>query len=173
MRCSLALIVALAAAPLAARAAETPPEVNVIRAGSEEILSAVRGSGAKVVVVNMWATWCIPCREEFPDLLRLRERYADRGVKLVLVSADFDATLPEVKSFLADRGVGETFLKTGNDTEFINAFDREWSGALPATFVYDGTGARRYSIHGKTTFEALEEKVSSILDSQPGGKNAP
>ena len=89
---------------------------------------------------------------------RLRERYADRGVKLILVSGDFDTTLPEVKSFLAERGVSETFLKTGNDTEFINAFDREWSGALPATFVYDGTGTRRYSIHGKTTYEALETR---------------
>jgi thiol-disulfide isomerase/thioredoxin len=174
MRCLLALIVALAcAAPIASRAAETAPDVRVIRAGSEEILRAVRAAGAKVVVVNMWATWCIPCREEFPDLLRLRERWAERGVKLVLVSGDFDTTLPEVKSFLAEHGVGETFLKVGNDTEFINAFDREWSGALPATFVYDGAGTRRYSIHGKTTYEALEEKVAAILDSQPGGKNVP
>ena len=124
LRRELALFAALVcAAPVVAGAAETAPQVNVIRAGSEEILSAVRGSGAKVVVLNMWATWCIPCREEFPDLLRLRERYADRGVKLILVSGDFDTTLPEVKSFLAERGVSETFLKTGNDTEFINAFE--------------------------------------------------
>jgi hypothetical protein len=84
------------------------------------------------------------------------------------VSGDFDATIPEVKSFLAERGVSETFLKQGNDTEFINAFDREWSGALPATFVYDAAGTRRHSILGKTTYEALEEKISSMIDSQPG-----
>jgi thiol:disulfide interchange protein len=154
--------------PLAASSAEPAREAQVVRATAAEILRAVRGSGASAVVVNMWATWCIPCREEFPDLLRLRDRYAARSVKLVLVSGDFDATLPQVKEFLAQHGVAETYLKTGNDTEFIDAFDPAWSGALPATFVYDAEGKRRYSILGKTTYDALEEKVSSVLATEPG-----
>jgi thiol-disulfide isomerase/thioredoxin len=166
----LALAAALVCAPpFAARAADTPAgAVRITRAGADEILRAVRGSGAAATVVNMWATWCIPCREEFPELLRLRDEYARRGVALVLVSGDFDATLPEVEKFLAERGVRETYLKQGNDTDFINAFDREWSGALPATFVYDRAGTRRHSILGKTTYEALGEKVSAVLASQPG-----
>jgi thiol-disulfide isomerase/thioredoxin len=159
------------ASPCAAQsagAAATPAAVAVVRASAPEILAAVRSSGAAVVVVNMWATWCIPCREEFPDLLELRDRWAERGLQLVLVSGDFEATLPQVERFLAERGVARTYLKKGDDTQFIDAFDPEWSGALPATFIFDAAGERRVSILGKTTYEALAEKVSSVLAQPPG-----
>src|SRR5215510_1571297 len=59
-------------------------------ADGAELLRQVRASGARVVLLNVWATWCQPCREELPDILRLRRELGQRGLAVVLVSADFD-----------------------------------------------------------------------------------
>jgi len=133
-------------------------------ATAPQILAAVRAPGAKAVVVNLWATWCVPCRQEFPDLMRFYRAWKDRGVSLVLVSGDFSSETGPALEFLASQGVDfRTFLKSGPDEAFINAFDPQWSGALPATFVYDGKGRRRHSFLGPITYEALERQVAPLL----------
>ena len=124
---------------------------------------AVTRAGAPVVLVNVWATWCGPCREEFPDLVRLERLWRGRGLKVLLVSADDEGDLPQVKRFLAERGVDfPTYLKAQKDMEFINGLDPRWSGALPATFLYDGTGRLRDFWEGKTTYALFEQKVRAV-----------
>jgi thiol-disulfide isomerase/thioredoxin len=146
----LALILATPPAPMAA----TP----------EQLLAAIKDSNAKVTVVNIWATWCIPCREEFPDLLKLRRTYKDRGVAVLFVSGDFGSERQAVVDFLAEQGVDfPTYLKTGDDMQFINAFDPKWSGTLPATFIYDAHGERRAALHGKSSYAQFEAKVLDVL----------
>src|SRR5262245_28281741 len=133
-----------------------------------DILQAVRAPGAQVVLVNVWATWCIPCREEMPDLLRLRRDYKPRGLRLVLVSGDFSSDSDAATDYLRDLGVDfPTYIRSGNDMEFINAFDPNWSGALPATFIYDRHGNLRHAIHGKASYEQFEEKVREVLSTTP------
>jgi len=152
----------LAAALLAATAPTPQP------ATPEEILQAVRDAKAKVVVVNVWATWCIPCREEFPDLLALRRAYADRGVRVLFVSGDFAADAAAAAEFLGEQGVDfPTYRKTGDDMRFIAALDPNWSGALPATFIYDGQGRRRHALLGKATYAQVEAKVLDVLKGDP------
>lgn len=140
----------------------TPPLVPV---SAEQLLDAVRQSGAPAVVLNVWATWCAPCREEFPDLIRLWRAYRDRGLRLMLVSADFEDQAGAARRFLARQGVDfVTFLKTGDDMGFIEGLDRRWTGALPATFVYDRGGRLRHFQEGRSTYEALELQVLAALD---------
>jgi thiol-disulfide isomerase/thioredoxin len=146
----LALILATPPAPMAA----TP----------EQLLAAIKDSTAKVTVVNVWATWCIPCREEFPDLLKLRQAYKDRGVAVLFVSGDFGSERQAVVDFLAEQGVDfPTYLKSGDDMQFINAFDPKWSGTLPATFIYDAQGQRRAALLGKSSYAQFEAKVLDVL----------
>jgi thiol-disulfide isomerase/thioredoxin len=138
---------------------------EVVPASAEALLAHVRAAGARTVVLNVWATWCGPCREEFPDLLRLRETYRERGLELVLVTGDFEDKLSEVREFLASHGVDfTTYVKTGRDMEFINTLSPDWSGALPATFVFDGDGRRRDFWEGKASYADMERRVLPVLD---------
>jgi thiol-disulfide isomerase/thioredoxin len=155
--------------------AATPPVAEVKTAGLEvlpataaEVLDAVRKGGSRVTVVNLWATWCTPCREEFPDLMRFYKAYKDRGISLVLVSGDFSSDTEPAREFLASQGVDfRTFLKSGKDEEFINSFDPAWSGALPATFVYNDRGEKVHSFLGTVTYDSLERVVAPLAGAKP------
>ena len=148
----------------AAREAAPAAEPVVAPAGAAELLARVERAGARAVVLNVWATWCGPCREEFPDLLKLRETYRARGLDLVLVTGDFEEQLGDARAFLASHGVDfETYIKTGRDMEFINTLNPDWSGALPATFVFDGEGRRRDFWEGKASYAEMERRVLPVL----------
>lgn len=130
----------------------------------EQLKAEIARPGAGATLVNVWATWCAPCREEFPDLLRLYRTYRNHGLRVVLVSADFEDQAAEARRFLAQQGAGfRTFLKTGDDQRFIEGLDPRWSGALPATWLYDAQGALRYFHEGRTTFDTLEPMVLAAL----------
>lgn len=134
-------------------------------ATSAEVLDYVRDSPAQVKVVNFWATWCVPCIQEFPDLVRVADEYRDRGVEMIFVSADFPDQEPQAIAFLHEQGArGVSFLKNEGDDAFISAFDTEWMGELPATMIY-GTDDERVAVwHGKTTYDAVSQKVDSLLN---------
>ena len=159
------------------RPAENPPlaeaEIEPIHADSvliipttaREIIDTIREGRAPVTVVNVWATYCAPCREEFPDLVRLHEAYKVRGLRLVLVSADFEDQLPNARAFLAENGVDfPSYLKREPDSEFIEAMDSGWSGALPATWIYDAKGVRRHFREGMASYEVFERDVLDVLN---------
>jgi len=150
----------------APRPAATPVAPAEVRPATvDQILDAVRAPGARVVLLNVWATWCTPCREEFPDLLRIERDYRQRGLRLVLVSGDFDTELPAVKKFLAAHGVAFlTYLKQGDDMRFIDGLDPRWTGALPATLLYDGAGRRLWFHEGKTTYDTLKTRIGEALN---------
>jgi thiol-disulfide isomerase/thioredoxin len=140
--------------------APAPSPVDV-----DELLAAVKGSASDAVLVNVWATWCIPCREEFPDLIQLHRRYAEQGFELVLVSADFDVGEAELVEFLSKQGVDfPSYLKVGNDMDFIDGINPDWSGALPASFLFDSEGNLKKFWEGKTTYKDLEEPVRGLLE---------
>lgn len=155
-----ALAALLALILLAPPAAAQAPELQPVTA--DEVLQAVNKNDAEVVVLNMWATWCVPCVEEFPDLVRL-DRDVE-GVDVMFVSADFDEALPEAREFLAEQGIsGTTFLKDQKDNVFVSAFGEQWSGALPATFIYDRDRNLAHFWEGIATYEKLKSHVEPLL----------
>jgi thiol-disulfide isomerase/thioredoxin len=132
----------------------------------EQRLAAERG---RVVVVNFWATWCEPCREEFPAFIELQRRYAARGLRVLAVSIDSPSERgAEVKKFLAEmRPVFPVLLKTAGDPdEFINTVDPRWTGSLPATLIYDRSGGRRQALYEPQTLASLEGYVEPLLGSR-------
>ena len=157
------LPVLLAATVLAAPAAPEPA-VKVEIAELPAILAAVKAPGASAVLVNVWASWCEPCREEMPDLIRFYRDHRAQGLRLVLISADDDDQRAEVARILGALGFdGPAFIKHGNDMTFIDALDPRWKGALPATFLFDGRGTRSRSWLGAVTYDDLRARVSGLL----------
>jgi len=152
-----------------------PPRVTPIAgadlAAAIHSVNPDRGGDVSAVLVNVWATWCLPCLEELPDVLRLRREFLASGLRVVLVSGDFPDQLSAVEEYLARLGVDfETFIKDGPDMEFIDALYEEWSGAMPATLVYDGRGRLVQFREGKATYEELESWVRDALEAaeRPG-----
>lgn len=90
--------------------------------------------GSRVTVLNLWATWCAPCVVELPSLVRLRERFASRGLEVVLVNVDEDARTV-VPAFIAQRPLP---LPLFIDPE-MSIFDRLDISTLPVTLVLDGS----------------------------------
>jgi len=134
----------------------------------ERLHGLVAAGGDRLVLLNVWATWCAPCREEFPDLLRIRREYEGRGVRLLLVSADFPDQQPAAERFLAAQGVDFlTYIKQGADMPFIDGLDPRWSGALPATVLYDGSGRSLWFHEGKTSYDSLKVRIEAALATSP------
>ena len=141
---------------------ETLPTVEELT--PDRLPQLIRDAKGRAVIVNVWATWCAPCIEEFPDLLRVAQEREAEGVKLILVSTDFKQSLPAVRAFLAKRGVeGGSYRKTGPDEPFIQALSPDWSGAIPATFVFDGNGKLRRFHEGKADYAAFTQMVTDTL----------
>ena len=133
-------------------------------ATADRVLAEVRAPGARAVLVNVWATWCAPCRAEFPDMVRVAKEFRGDGLRMVFVSADVDETLPQARAFLADHDVDfPSYHKTGDDMVFINTLDSLWSGALPATVLYDGAGRRVRFWEGQQDYETLSRAVRGVL----------
>jgi thiol-disulfide isomerase/thioredoxin len=170
---ALASVSPPAPAGAATAVAQTPTPAPPV-AGLSEILVAIsaaaRAPGARAVLVNVWATWCDPCREEMPDVIRFYRDHRGDGLRLVLVSADDEQDGAEVARVLAEAGLPAdtlSFIKRGDDMKFINGLDRRWSGALPASFLFDGRGRKRHTWGGPVTYRALELGAAGLLASPP------
>jgi thiol-disulfide isomerase/thioredoxin len=156
-----ATLLATGTAP-AGETAGPPPKLAV--ADLPAILAAVQAPGARAVLVNVWATWCEPCREEMPELLRFYRDNRAHGLRLVLVSADDEDQRAEVERVLAAEGFdGPAFIKHGDDMAFIDGLDPRWSGELPSTFVFDGSGKKRRFWPGTITYRELKKTVGGFL----------
>lgn len=137
-------------------------EVQLIKA--DEINPLVLAyAGHKAVLMNIWATWCVPCVEEFPYLVQLQKEYPD-DLQVVFISADFPEELERIKSFLTTNKVDwQTYLKDDRDEPFIDAVWTEWSGALPATVVYNKDGTRLTAFERPATYEEFKELVLQAI----------
>ena len=140
-------------------------QVEIVPVDGAGLATAVAAPGAKATLVNVWASWCIPCREEFPDLVKLAREWETRGFRIVFVSADFPEDVPQAKMFLAEQGVGfRTYLKTGDDMQFIDTLDSRWSGVLPGSFLYDSTGRLVRFWEGKASEDSLRARILPVLE---------
>jgi len=142
------------------------------------ILAEAKASHAPLVLVNVWATWCDPCREELPDLLRVYREHRAEGLRLVMISAD-DANArtqagEALASAAARAGIGRdldatSYLKDDDDMKLIDGLDPRWSGALPATFLFDAAGRRLRSWLAPITFADVDPEIRRQLTKSGSG----
>ncbi len=132
---------------------------------ANELVSHIQSfEGDKPVLVNFWATWCVPCVEEFPYIMELKEKYGDQ-FELVFVSGDFEEAKDDALEFLKEQNVQfTTYYKTGKDNEFIQTVSDTWSGALPYTVIYSKDGSVSSAWEGKAEFEEFESELLKVID---------
>jgi thiol-disulfide isomerase/thioredoxin len=125
----------------------------------------VASQKGKVVLVNFWATWCVPCRAEMPQLVKMQERLKAKGFTLVTISADEPEQEGQAIQFLQKNGVPTpTYLrKAKDDDKFINSIDPKWSGALPALILYDRAGKKVKMYVGESNLAEVEAAITRLL----------
>ena len=169
--CFFSLVLLAAATALAApQASKTvaPRDPELIDAqGYQKLLQQYRG---KPVLVNFWATYCEPCRDEYPMLNELAKKYAPQGLKVVGVSMDDDGDLILMRRFLARyKPVFPNYRKkAGEEAEFrqfTQAVLPSWNGSLPATFFYGKDGRQAGHMFGEGPRETYEAAIRALLTS--------
>jgi len=125
--------------------------------GTERHLSHWRG---RPLVLNFWATWCAPCREEIPLLIDLQKRYADRGLQVVGVAIDRPSS---VAAYRAEFGINYPILLADEDTFDVMKKYGNATGALPYTVIFDSAGNVSQRKLGAFRTAELEDGVLTSL----------
>lgn len=124
--------------------------------GKSQTMSQWRG---KVLVVNFWATWCVPCREEIPALMRMQHKYASNGVQFVGIAID---NVAKVREYAGEMRIDYVLLIGGMETLGVTGDLGNHAGVLPFTVVLDRAGKVVYAHAGALT-EALLGAVLTPL----------
>jgi thiol-disulfide isomerase/thioredoxin len=144
--------------------AANPPRVTQV---DDAKIKQLLKPGGKPLLVNFWATWCGPCREEFPDLVKIDAEYRGK-IDFISVSLDFveeiDTAVPKFLSEM--KAEMPTYLLTSVDENtLISSISKDWSGALPFTILYNEKGEITYFRQGKVSHETLKGEIEKTLGS--------
>ena len=121
----------------------------------------IKNNGKKLRLINVWATWCVPCVQEFSDLVTLNRMYRDRGFELVTISTDDANARQKALQFLQKRqSSSPNYIFTGDDKyKLIEAIDPKWQGALPYTMLVEPGGKVVYVHEGAVDPEELKKLI--------------
>ena len=147
----------------AGTATTTAPALPIFELALADLNGKTQSFGqwrGKVLIVNYWATWCHPCREEMPGFSRLQDKYRDKGVQFVGISIDtvdkiieFQKTTPVTYPLLiGDISIMENSAKLGNVRQ-----------ALPFTAVFDREGSLSATKLGRLSEPELERQLTELI----------
>ena len=131
--------------------------VDRLEGGGEESLADYRG---RWVMVNFWASWCVPCREEAEALNKLQEERG--GPKFTVVGIDTEDLSPDAKAFVKRYGVGYPQLRDGQG-ELASDFG---TTGVPESYLFDSQGMLRQSQAGPVTEGILRERFLPLIPQQ-------
>ncbi|MBC7947964.1 MAG: TlpA family protein disulfide reductase [Chitinophagaceae bacterium] len=120
------------------------------------------------MIVNFWATFCLPCIEEIPYFQEMAKKYEKDSIKLLLVSLDLKEDFTKIQPFAAKRKFNApiAWLDESNADYFIPKVDSTWSGAIPATLFINNKTTYRKFFEQEFSREQLEKQILEVL-----GKN--
>lgn len=145
---------------------DSSQDISLKLMDEKQLQEFVTRRNGKLLFLNVWATWCLPCREEFPDLVKLAEIFAEQGVEFVGLCVDYpDEIESKIVPFLEKNPVNfPIYVQNFKDKEqAINLLNEKWSGALPATFVYNAEGRQLHFLLGQHSFEDFRRVLQPLL----------
>jgi thiol-disulfide isomerase/thioredoxin len=123
-------------------------------------LQAMKQWQGKVLVLNLWAPWCPPCRREIPDFIRLQDRHGKAGLQFVGIALDDP---DKVAAFVDETGINYPILLGGEDAPVLSQAAGNRLGGLPFTVVFDRRGNAVATLTGGVTEARLEALVKPLL----------
>jgi len=154
--------VATAQAPAVGNAVAKPGRVTEV---NDTTIKNVLKPNGKPLLVNFWATWCDPCREEFPELVKIDNEYRGK-IDFVTVSLDDLTDInTAVPKFLGEMkaGMPAYLLKTDDESAVISSIAKDWSGGLPFTILYNEKGEIAYFRQGKVIPATLRTEITKLV----------
>ena len=149
--------------PLAKTASEKTPESSIEIIDYKGLETILNKNDDKTYVINFWATWCKPCVEELPAFEKLYENYKDKNVEVILVSLDFTSHIEtRLLPFIKEHNLQPKVVVMGDPDQntWIPKVSTEWSGAIPATVIYNKNARKFYE--QSFTYELLENELTKI-----------
>ena len=141
-----------------------PVVTQIDDAGLKSLLSR-EGKNAKPLLINFWATWCDPCREEFPELVKINDDYEGK-IDFITISLDDLAEIKrEVPQFLSNMKaqMPAFLLKTDDEEAAIATVSKDWQGGLPFTVLLNEKGEIVYVRQGKIKSETVRAEIDKEL----------
>jgi peroxiredoxin len=135
--------------------------VHLDTLGVSGIAGLLHNDTKKLRLINLWATWCVPCVDEFSDLVTLNRMYRDRGFELVSISTDDSAARTKALRFLEkQQSSSPNYIFTGDDKyKLIEAIDPKWQGALPYSMLIEPGGKIVYAHQGAIDADKLRKII--------------
>lgn len=145
----------------------TAQEIKSIESiNKEKLLKLISERNGNYLFINIWATWCVPCREEFPDIVKLHKKYGKSNIDFVSISVDFNEEITsKVIPFLNENNVDfKSYIQAfKNDEELINLINKDWQGAIPVTVIYNPMGQIVEFINGAKSYSVFETIISKYI----------
>lgn len=138
--------------------------VKVTQIDEIGLKTAIKTNG-KPLLINFWATWCEPCREEFPDLVKLDADYKGK-IDFITISLDDLAEINrDVPKFLSDMNakMPAYLLKVADESAVIGSITKDWQGGLPFTILYNEEGEIAYFRQGKVKIDILSSEIDKLI----------
>ena len=158
---TLFVLLLLFAAAIEATAQQKAPDLSFKDINGKTVrLSDFRGT---VLLVNFWATWCVPCRAEIPDLVKNQRRYRARGLRILGITYPAEQR-SEVRSFMRELKINYPVVIGTKETK--QAFTS--SETLPLTVLIDREGNIREIIEGIMYADEFNDKVKPLLSDSKG-----
>lgn len=147
---------------------EVPVSKLASLAEYDEFKDLMANEKGKVVLVNLWATWCKPCVHEMPMLEKLHQNYKGKGLKVMALSIDEVAKADSlVVPFWEEMNFSmDNYLIAHQDPgAFVNKIDPLWLGLLPTSFIFNTDGEKIETITGAMSYKGFEKKMLKVLNS--------
>jgi len=144
--------------------------VSVVNASTWTMLDGRRARGSdfqgKVLVLDFWATYCPPCRDEVPHLIALQRRYGAQGLHIIGLNVGGDEDRPKVPAFIEEFGI--QYALGYPDAQMSELFFAD-NSAIPQTYVYDRQGRllKKFVGFDEATGVELERTVQAALADKP------
>ena len=161
-------VVQTTASPTSGSASPTVAKIDAL-----ELKRLIRPKG-KPLLVNFWATWCDPCREEFPELVKINNDYKGK-IDFITISlddlADINSAVPQFLTEMKAE-MPAYLLVTSDEESAISSVSKDWSGGLPFTLLINEKGGTAYFRQGKVRPEILRGELTKLTTSPVANKES-